>query len=95
MPAALTGTLVPLLTPFRPEELPVFDVLRRSANPTGTLKAGLRLLGIEVGAPRRPGRALGREHLEALESHLRALPGLEAEAERDLSAGRDAITTSS
>jgi dihydrodipicolinate synthase/N-acetylneuraminate lyase len=64
--------------------LPVFDVLRRSTNPTGTLKAGLRLQGFDVGAPRRPGRALDGEPLEALERHLRGLPALETNAEADL-----------
>jgi 4-hydroxy-tetrahydrodipicolinate synthase len=64
--------------------LPVFDVLRRSANPTGTLKAGLRLQGFDVGAPRRPGRGLDQESLAALEKHVRALDGLEAETEADL-----------
>jgi 4-hydroxy-tetrahydrodipicolinate synthase len=69
---------------YSQQVLPVFDVLRRSANPTGTLKAGLRLQGFEVGAPRRPGRALDGEPLEALERHVRALPALEASAEADL-----------
>ncbi len=64
--------------------LPVFDILRRSANPTGTLKAGLRLQGIDAGAPRKPGRALDGEPLEALAKHLRALPALESSAEADL-----------
>jgi dihydrodipicolinate synthase/N-acetylneuraminate lyase len=64
--------------------LPVFDVLRRSANPTGTLKAGLRLQGFDVGAPRRPGRDLDAEPLEALARHVRGLDALEREAERDL-----------
>jgi 4-hydroxy-tetrahydrodipicolinate synthase len=69
---------------YSAQVLPVFDVLRRSANPTGTLKAGLRLQGFDVGAPRRPGRALDGEPLEALEAHVRALPALEARAEADL-----------
>jgi 4-hydroxy-tetrahydrodipicolinate synthase len=65
--------------------LPVFDVLRRSANPTGTLKAGLRLQGFDVGAPRRPGRDLDTEAREALARHVRELDALEREADRDLS----------
>jgi len=64
--------------------LPVFDVLRRSSNPTGTLKAGLRLQGIDVGSPRRPGRTLEREQVAELERHLRSLPELEASAEKEL-----------
>ena len=47
--------------------LPVVDVLARNYNPTGTIKAGVCARGVDVGAPRRPGRAAGpadREHLE-------------------------------
>ncbi len=66
--------------------LPVFDVLRRSANPTGTLKAGLVAQGIDVGVPRRPGRALGGDDLAALERHLRELPELEARVDAELRA---------
>jgi 4-hydroxy-tetrahydrodipicolinate synthase len=64
--------------------LPVFDVLRESANPTGTLKAGLELQGMAVGPPRRPGRPLDPQHRSTLEAHLRALPGLEARVEPEL-----------
>jgi 4-hydroxy-tetrahydrodipicolinate synthase len=58
--------------------LPAFDVLRQSANPTGTLKAGLNLHGIQVGVPRRPGRPLDGAPLRALEKHLHELPRLES-----------------
>jgi len=64
--------------------LPVFDELRDSSNPTGTLKAGLCLQGIDVGVPRRPGRALGGEPHRALGEHLRALPALESRTEAEL-----------
>jgi 4-hydroxy-tetrahydrodipicolinate synthase len=49
--------------------LPVVDVLARNYNPTGTIKAGVCARGVDVGAPRRPGRSVGpsdREHLEGL-----------------------------
>jgi 4-hydroxy-tetrahydrodipicolinate synthase len=49
--------------------LPVVDVLARNYNPTGTIKAGVRARGIDVGVPRRPGRSVrpaDREHLERL-----------------------------
>lgn len=64
--------------------LPVFDVLRDSSNPTGTLKAGLCLQGIDVGAPRRPGRALDGDPLRALEEHLRELPAMETGTDIEL-----------
>jgi 4-hydroxy-tetrahydrodipicolinate synthase len=64
--------------------LPVFDVLRRSFNPTGTLKAGLVAQGVDVGVPRRPGHPLTGENKAALERHLRELPALEAAVEADL-----------
>lgn len=67
--------------------LPVFDVLRRSTNPTGTLKAGLVAQGIDVGAPRRPGRPLSGEHKATLEGHLRTLAELEAGVDAELRTG--------
>lgn len=66
--------------------LPVFDVLRRSSNPTGTLKAGLVAQGLDVGVPRRPGRGLGGEDKAALEKHLRALADLEESVDAELRA---------
>lgn len=35
--------------------LPLVDLMFRTENPTGTIKAGLRARGVEVGSPRRPG----------------------------------------
>ncbi len=35
--------------------LPLVDTLARNHNPTGTIKAGLRVRGVNVGVPRRPG----------------------------------------
>lgn len=35
--------------------LPLVDVMIRNNNPTGTIKAGVRAQGIDVGMPRRPG----------------------------------------
>jgi 4-hydroxy-tetrahydrodipicolinate synthase len=67
--------------------LPVFDVLRRSTNPTGTLKAGLVAQGIDVGVPRRPGHALSGEPKSVLERHLRELPELEAGVDVELRTG--------
>ena len=64
--------------------LPVFDVLRRSSNPHGHPQGWPVPPGIDVGLPRRPGRALEGEHVAMLERHLRALPELEASTEKDL-----------
>jgi 4-hydroxy-tetrahydrodipicolinate synthase len=38
--------------------LPLVEVLDRTSNPTGTIKAGVRLRGIDVGVPRLPGQDL-------------------------------------
>jgi len=46
--------------------LPVVDVLARNFNPTGTIKAGVRARGVEVGLPRRPGGDITAEDLERL-----------------------------
>ncbi len=58
------------------------DVLARNYNPTGTIKAGVRARGIEVGAPRRPGHAVSsadRQRLEQLVATIR-------QAEKDVEA---------
>jgi len=49
--------------------LPLVDLLDRTSNPTGTIKAGVRLRGIDVGVPRAPGQDLLPSEL----SELRAL----------------------
>jgi 4-hydroxy-tetrahydrodipicolinate synthase len=49
--------------------LPVVDLLAANFNPTGTIKAGVRARGVDVGIPRRPGHDVGtadREHLQKL-----------------------------
>jgi 4-hydroxy-tetrahydrodipicolinate synthase len=81
------GDLVLARRVYYRQVLPVFDVLRRSANPTGTLKAGLVAQGIDVGVPRRPGRELSGENKAALERHLSELPALEAAVDAELRAG--------
>ena len=35
--------------------LPLVDLMFETRNPTGTIKAGLRARGVDVGVPRRPG----------------------------------------
>ena len=53
--------------------LPVVDVLMRNYNPTGTIKAGVRARGVDVGVPRRPGQdvsAADRVCLERLADEI-------------------------
>ncbi len=50
--------------------LPIVDLLDRTSNPTGTIKAGVRLRGIDVGVPRAPGQDLLPSELEELRSLL-------------------------
>lgn len=49
--------------------LPLVEMLDRTSNPTGTIKAGVRLRGIDVGIPRLPGQDLLPSEL----AELRAL----------------------
>ena len=49
--------------------LPIVDIIAASNNPMGTIKAGLRARGIDVGIPRRPGTdllAADRKEIERL-----------------------------
>jgi 4-hydroxy-tetrahydrodipicolinate synthase len=50
--------------------LPIVDIMRSSRNPTGTIKAGLRLQGYRTGPPRSPGRPLSGPPLAALQAFL-------------------------
>jgi len=49
--------------------LPLVDVMMGNNNPTGTIKSAVCARGVDVGAPRRPGSAVGpldRAHLKEL-----------------------------
>jgi 4-hydroxy-tetrahydrodipicolinate synthase len=50
--------------------LPLVELLDRTSNPTGTIKAGVRIRGIEVGVPRPPGQDLLLEEHAELERVL-------------------------
>lgn len=50
--------------------LPLVDMLDRTSNPTGTIKAGVRLRGIDVGVPRAPGQDLLASELAELRALL-------------------------
>jgi dihydrodipicolinate synthase/N-acetylneuraminate lyase len=65
MPTALTGE-GPLLS----DDETLVDVLERTSNPTGAIKAGVRLRGIDVGVPRAPGQDLLSSELEELRALL-------------------------
>ena len=55
--------------------LPIVDAIATSNNPTGTIKAGLRALGVNVGIPRRPGTdvaAAEMDKIRALVEKIRA-----------------------
>jgi 4-hydroxy-tetrahydrodipicolinate synthase len=54
--------------------LPLVDMLDRTSNPTGTIKAGVRLRGIGVGVPRLPGQDLLPQELAELERVLSGIP---------------------
>jgi len=51
--------------------LPIVDLLDRTSNPTGTIKAGVRLRGIDVGVPRAPGQDLLPSELAELRALLK------------------------
>ncbi|HEY7698659.1 MAG TPA: dihydrodipicolinate synthase family protein, partial [Vicinamibacteria bacterium] len=60
--------------------LPLVDVMEKTSNPTGTIKAGLAVRGLDVGAPRPPGQAL----LPAERSELEAVLGRVSELEEPI-----------
>jgi 4-hydroxy-tetrahydrodipicolinate synthase len=56
--------------------LPIVDLMIRNNNPTGTIKAGLRVQGLDVGVPRRPGSDVSPEDLSILRTIARVIsPG--------------------
>jgi 4-hydroxy-tetrahydrodipicolinate synthase len=65
--------------------LPLVDMMTRNNNPTGTIKAGVCLQGIEVGRPRRPGRGVSPAESAKLERLLSDIKQAEVEAEKELS----------
>jgi 4-hydroxy-tetrahydrodipicolinate synthase len=66
--------------------LPVVDVLARNLNPTGTIKAGVCARGIAVGAPRRPGQAVGPADQDALRALVAGIMQAEAETAAEIAA---------
>jgi dihydrodipicolinate synthase/N-acetylneuraminate lyase len=64
--------------------LPLVDVLACNNNPTGTIKAGVRARGVEVGVPRRPGRDVGPADRELLARLIADVARAEAGTAADL-----------
>ncbi len=64
--------------------LPVVDVLARNQNSTGTIKAAVCARGVNVGVPRRPGRAISGPDLGPLESVVAGVTRAEARTARDM-----------
>jgi dihydrodipicolinate synthase/N-acetylneuraminate lyase len=60
--------------PVLPAVLPLVEMLDRSSNPTGTIKAGVRLRGIDVGVLRSPGQDLLPQEILELEGVLSEYP---------------------
>jgi 4-hydroxy-tetrahydrodipicolinate synthase len=74
MSAVETGNLEGARRLYFERILPVVDMLDRTSNPTGTIKAGVRLRGIDVGVPRPPGQDLLASELRELETLLSSEP---------------------
>ena len=64
--------------------LPVVDVIAGNHNSTGTIKAGLRARGIEVGVPRRPGGDVGVDDWNHLKGLRAGIAQAESETDADL-----------
>jgi len=84
------GAAAVMLAPVLPELYAgraVDDVYIMAANnnPTGTIKAGVRARGVDVGVPRLPGRGVGPEDRERLEQLAEDVAKAEGETEAELS----------
>lgn len=72
---------------YHQQILPLVDVLSRNHNPTGAIKAGVIARGVNVGTPRRPGRALPREEQDRVTRLVAELARAEAATESELGSG--------
>jgi len=66
--------------------LPLVDVMSRNHNPTGTIKAAVCARGVEVGAPRRPGSAVGPADRGYVEQLMSGIARAEASVAAELAA---------
>jgi dihydrodipicolinate synthase/N-acetylneuraminate lyase len=71
------GDLTGARAAYERQILPVVDVLAATLNPTGTIKAGVRARGVEVGVPRRPGSDLSPHDRAALAGLCAEIAALE------------------
>jgi 4-hydroxy-tetrahydrodipicolinate synthase len=67
--------------------LPLVDVMMGNNNPTGTIKAAVCARGVDVGAPRRPGSAVGRADQVHLEQLMAGIAQAEATIAAAMTAG--------
>ncbi len=61
--------------------LPIVDIMSRNNNPTGTIKAGVRARGVDVGSPRRPGSPVSPADLKYIARIIKEIALME-EAKR-------------
>jgi len=64
--------------------LPVVDVLARNYNPTGTIKAGVCVRGVNVGVPRKPGNTVSGEDQALITRLVADIARAEVEIEAEL-----------
>jgi 4-hydroxy-tetrahydrodipicolinate synthase len=63
---------------YEQQVLPLVDFMVATANPSGTIKAGIRSrAALDVGVPRRPGMGLAPAERRALETLCRQIDGVE------------------
>ncbi len=62
--------------------LPISDVIEETNNPTGTIKAGLRIRGVPVSVPRAPGSDLTTGQIGHLEAVISEIAEREDETDR-------------
>lgn len=79
MQSVAEGDLARARRIYHRQILPVFSIIRRSANPTGTIKYGVHLRGVNVGVPRRPGRPLAEAYRAELAGYVREIEEREEE----------------
>jgi 4-hydroxy-tetrahydrodipicolinate synthase len=58
--------------------LPIVDIIAASSNPMGTIKAGLRARGLDMGLPRKPGTDLAVEHQSDLKKYIKHINAIES-----------------
>jgi 4-hydroxy-tetrahydrodipicolinate synthase len=70
--------------------LPVVDLLAVNYNPTGTIKAGTRARGVEVGVPRRPGHDVSADDRARLAELVAGITRAEVQIDAEMAVRRAA-----